>query len=190
MVPDIHAKFHNQPFIMRRAIWRHVRGHTDTHTNKPPRAGVQTSWPYQYKEHTYFLNAAGDIILYGAKYDFSWACPMKTHSVRVLNYSGIVIRPLCEQKIKISCIRLSHLLILFALQNEPKCKNNNIVGHTSLDDQSTICKSIKSARYTQRILCDGLIVTESIRESSNLTVLHTQTGYTLKPCTRRFQVVA
>ena len=31
MVPDIHAKFHNQPFIMRRAIWRHVRGHTDTH---------------------------------------------------------------------------------------------------------------------------------------------------------------
>ena len=61
---------------------------------------------------------------------------------------------------------------------------------TSLDDQSTICKSIKSARYTQRILCDGLIVTESIRESSNLTVLHTQTGYTLKPCTRRFQVVS
>ena len=30
---------------MRRAIWRHVRGHTDTlthtHTNKPPTAGVQ-----------------------------------------------------------------------------------------------------------------------------------------------------
>ena len=112
----------------------------------------------------------------------------------------------------------------------------NIVAHTSLDDQSTICKSIKSARYTQRILCDGLIVTEfiqyntiqyntiqynttsfisniehnnitpticsqhwdgwkgggqkNIRESSNLTVLHTQTGYTLKPCTRRFQVVS
>ena len=48
MVPDIHAaKFHNQPFIMRRAIWRHVFGHTDslththTHTIKPPTAGVQ-----------------------------------------------------------------------------------------------------------------------------------------------------
>ena len=50
MVPDTHAKFHNQPFIMRRAIWRHVRGHTDSlnHTlthilthNKPPKAGVQ-----------------------------------------------------------------------------------------------------------------------------------------------------
>ena len=43
MVPDIHAKFHNQPFIMRRAIWRHVFGHTDslTHTIKPPMAGVQ-----------------------------------------------------------------------------------------------------------------------------------------------------
>ena len=35
------AKIHNQPFIMRRAIWRHVRGHTDTHTIKPPTAGVQ-----------------------------------------------------------------------------------------------------------------------------------------------------
>ena len=33
MVPDIHAKFHNQPFIMRRAIWRHVPGHTHTHTH-------------------------------------------------------------------------------------------------------------------------------------------------------------
>ena len=33
MVPDIHAKFHNQPFIMRRAIWRHVFGHTDPHTH-------------------------------------------------------------------------------------------------------------------------------------------------------------
>ena len=28
MVPDIHAKFHNQPFIMRRAIWRRVFGQT------------------------------------------------------------------------------------------------------------------------------------------------------------------
>ncbi len=43
MVPDIHAKLHNQPFIMRRAIWRHVFGHrlTHTHTIKPPTAGVQ-----------------------------------------------------------------------------------------------------------------------------------------------------
>ena len=47
MVPDMHAKFHNQPFIMRRAIWRHVFGHTLTdsfthsHTVKPPTAGVQ-----------------------------------------------------------------------------------------------------------------------------------------------------
>ena len=34
MVPDIHAKFHNQPFITHRAIWRHVFGHSDslTHT--------------------------------------------------------------------------------------------------------------------------------------------------------------
>ena len=39
MVPDMQAKFHNQPFIMRRAIWRHVRGHT--HTKKPPTADVQ-----------------------------------------------------------------------------------------------------------------------------------------------------
>ena len=39
----------NQPFIMSRAIWRHVRGHTDslthtlthTHTHKPPTAGAQ-----------------------------------------------------------------------------------------------------------------------------------------------------
>ena len=30
MVPDIHAKFHNQPFAMRRAIWRHVVGRTQT----------------------------------------------------------------------------------------------------------------------------------------------------------------
>ena len=41
----VHAKFHNQPFIRCRAIWRHVRGHTDTHTHthtiKPPTAGVQ-----------------------------------------------------------------------------------------------------------------------------------------------------
>ena len=29
MVPDIHAKFHNQPFIIRRAIWRHVFGQTN-----------------------------------------------------------------------------------------------------------------------------------------------------------------
>ena len=28
MVSDIHAKFRNQPFIMRRAIWRHVFGQT------------------------------------------------------------------------------------------------------------------------------------------------------------------
>ena len=55
MVPAIHATFHNQPFIMRRAIWRHVFGHTDshthtlthshthshTHTSKPSTAGVQ-----------------------------------------------------------------------------------------------------------------------------------------------------
>ena len=27
---DIHAKFHNQPFIMCRAIWQHVFGHTDS----------------------------------------------------------------------------------------------------------------------------------------------------------------
>ena len=33
MVPDIHAKFHNQPFIMRQVIWRHVFGHTDSHTH-------------------------------------------------------------------------------------------------------------------------------------------------------------
>ena len=45
-LPDIHAQFHNQPFIMRRAIWRHVFGHTVslthtlTHTIKPPTAGV------------------------------------------------------------------------------------------------------------------------------------------------------
>ena len=32
MVPDIHAKFHNQPFVMRRAIWRHVFGQTHSHT--------------------------------------------------------------------------------------------------------------------------------------------------------------
>ena len=34
MVPDIHvhAKFHNEPFIMRRAIWQHVRRHTNSHT--------------------------------------------------------------------------------------------------------------------------------------------------------------
>ena len=34
MVPDIHAKFHNQTFFMHRAIWRQVFGHTDslTHT--------------------------------------------------------------------------------------------------------------------------------------------------------------
>ena len=45
MVPDIHAQFHNESFIMRRAIWRHVFGHTDSHTHihtiKPPTAGVQ-----------------------------------------------------------------------------------------------------------------------------------------------------
>ena len=33
--------FHNQPFIMRRAIWRHIRGYTDSHTIKPTTAGVQ-----------------------------------------------------------------------------------------------------------------------------------------------------
>ena len=33
MVPDIHARVHNQPFIMRRAIWRHVFGHTDSLTH-------------------------------------------------------------------------------------------------------------------------------------------------------------
>ena len=39
--------FHNQPFIMRRTIWGHDLGHTDSlththsHTNKPPTAGVQ-----------------------------------------------------------------------------------------------------------------------------------------------------
>ena len=63
MVADIQARFHNQPFIMRRAIWRHIclrthrltrihththtrihtrtRTHTHTHTIKPPTAGVQ-----------------------------------------------------------------------------------------------------------------------------------------------------
>ena len=42
MVPDIHAKFHNQQFIMRRAIWRHVFGHTYSHTHSlTPTAGVQ-----------------------------------------------------------------------------------------------------------------------------------------------------
>ena len=45
LVPDIHATFHNQPFIMRRAIWRHVLGHTDSYTHshiiEPPTAGVQ-----------------------------------------------------------------------------------------------------------------------------------------------------
>ena len=33
--------FHNQLFIMCRAVWRHVRGQTHTHTNKPPTAGLQ-----------------------------------------------------------------------------------------------------------------------------------------------------
>ena len=33
MVPDIHAQFHNQPLIMRRAIWRHFFGHTDSLTH-------------------------------------------------------------------------------------------------------------------------------------------------------------
>ena len=41
----VHAKFHNQPFIMRRAIWRHVFGQTNSsthsHTIKPPTAGVR-----------------------------------------------------------------------------------------------------------------------------------------------------
>ena len=48
MAPDIQAKFHNQPFVMRREIWRHDFGHTDpltdtqTHTQlKKPTAGVQ-----------------------------------------------------------------------------------------------------------------------------------------------------
>ena len=45
MVPDIHSKFHNQPFIMLRAIWRHVFGHIDSlthsHTIKPPTADVR-----------------------------------------------------------------------------------------------------------------------------------------------------
>ena len=62
----MYAKFHNQPFIMRRAIWRHVFGHTDTHTTHTrtpthtrPRARTRThtqlngwcptSWSYQYK---------------------------------------------------------------------------------------------------------------------------------------------
>ena len=56
MVPDIHSKFHNQPFIMRRTICEHVFGHTDsiththTHTIKPPTAGVQLDIrPYQNK---------------------------------------------------------------------------------------------------------------------------------------------
>ena len=34
MVPDIHAKFHNQSFIMHRAIWRHVFGETHSLTHK------------------------------------------------------------------------------------------------------------------------------------------------------------
>ena len=41
---SVHAKFHNQPFIMCRAIWRHVTQtytYTHSHTNKPPTAGVQ-----------------------------------------------------------------------------------------------------------------------------------------------------
>ena len=33
MVPDIHAKFHNQPFIMRQAIWRRLRTHRLTHAH-------------------------------------------------------------------------------------------------------------------------------------------------------------
>ena len=32
MEPDIHAKFHNQPFIMRRAILMILPGHTHGHT--------------------------------------------------------------------------------------------------------------------------------------------------------------
>ena len=38
MVPNIYAKFHNQPFIMRRAIWRHVFGH------KPVKTFFKFSW--------------------------------------------------------------------------------------------------------------------------------------------------
>ena len=46
MVPDIHAKFHNKPFIMRRAyddMSADTQTHTLIHTNtiKPPTAGVQ-----------------------------------------------------------------------------------------------------------------------------------------------------
>ena len=83
MVPDIHAKFHNQPFIMRRAIWRHVRGHTDSlshthsHTIKPPTAGVQLVG------HTSIIKI---IILYSYKSDTLMISPQRVYWL-VVNYN-------------------------------------------------------------------------------------------------------
>ena len=93
----------------------------------------------------------------------------------------------------------------------------NVGYHTSLDDQSTICK-VSNRRDTHsgyyvmvchRIHPRKLIVYppsivqtqfgDTLNRCSrrfqvvslpNLTLSHTQTGYTLKPCTRRFQVVS
>ena len=54
MVPDIHAKFHNEPFIMCRGIWRHVRGHTHAHTHIHNH--IETK--YRYTNHNSSNNTA------------------------------------------------------------------------------------------------------------------------------------
>ena len=45
MVPDIHTQFHIQPFIMPRAIWRQVFGHTNSLTQNSGHTDSQTIKP-------------------------------------------------------------------------------------------------------------------------------------------------
>ena len=75
----IYAKFHNQPFIMRRAIWGHVPGYTHTHTIKfikfnwvtgsPPKFDTLLAvcyWTYMQRfiiSHSSCAEQYGDMIL-------------------------------------------------------------------------------------------------------------------------------
>ena len=62
MVPDIHAKFHNQPFIMRRAILMilpehtHGRTHERTHARTNERTHARTHTHTQLKCYSWLSN--------------------------------------------------------------------------------------------------------------------------------------
>ena len=77
MVHDIHAKFHNQQLIIRRAIWRHVFGYADSRTD----AHTHTRTHTHTHTHTAGVQLVGHIpVTYVVYVEYKW-CMLSIHSV-------------------------------------------------------------------------------------------------------------